>query len=259
MKKLGLVLGSGGARGIAHVGFLQALEENGIKPDCISGCSMGSVVGGLYCKGMKPSEMFDVIKGLKSSDIIDFDLVGFSNKAILKTSKMTKLVDALFDGVTFSKLKIPFTCNAFDMNKAKTVWFTRGSVSTAVRASSSIPGVFKPVVIGEKQLIDGGIVLRMPIEGVRKMGAEVIVGVDVLGKLRKTYDDKNMITHILRIIDAVDWAQTESNYKNNDYDLLLMPELGAMSQYMVKNLIFAYEKGYELGNKNADKIKELIK
>ncbi len=259
MKKLGLVLGSGGARGIAHVGFLQAMEENGIKPDCVSGCSMGSVVGGLYCKGMKPSEMFDIVKGLKSSDIIDLDLVGFSNKAILKTAKMTKRIEDLFGGVTFSKLKIPFTCNAFDMNKGKTVWFTRGSVSMGVRASSSIPIVFKPVEVRDKLLIDGGVVMRMPIEGVKKMGAEVIVGVDVLGKLRKTYDDKNMITHVLRVIDAVDWAQTENNYQNSDYDLLLMPELGDMSQYVVKNLIFAYEKGYELGNKNADKIKELIK
>ena len=259
MKKLGLVLGSGGARGIAHVGFLQALEENGIKPYCIAGCSMGSVVGGLYSKGMKPSEMLEVIKELKGSDIIDFDLIGFSNKALLKTAKMTKLVDSLFGGVTFSKLKIPFTCNAFDMNKAKTVWFTRGSVSVAVRASSSIPVVFKPVVIGDKQLIDGGAVMRMPVEGVVKMGAEVIVGVDVLGKLRKTYEDKNMITHILRIIDAVDWAQTENNYVKDPYDLLLMPELGQMSPYVVKDLLFAYEKGYETGSRSIQKIKELIK
>ena len=259
MKKLGLVLGSGGARGIAHVGFLQALDENGIVPYCISGCSMGSVVGGLYAKGMTPAEMLEVVKKLKPNDIIDLSLGGFSGKAILKTEKMRKLLNKLFGKVTFDELKTPFMCNAFDIKEGKTVWFDSGEVAPCVRASSSIPIVFKPVKMGGMILIDGGVQTRMPLYAVEKMGAEVIVGIDVLGALRKDYKDKNIITQTLRIIDAVDWAMTSENYKKGGYDLLLMPALGDMSQYVVKDLLFAYEKGYELGTENVDKIKELIK
>lgn len=257
-KKLGLVLGSGGSRGIAHVGFLQALDENGIKADCIAGCSMGSVVGGLYSRGMTPAEMLSVVKKLKTSDIVDFSLGGFSGKSLLKTQKMTNLLDSLFGGVKFKDLKTKFMCNAFDIIEGKPIWFSRGDVSKAVRASSSIPIVFKPVADGKRLLVDGGVKIRMPIEAVKKMGADVIVGVDVLGSLRKTFKDNNIIDRSLRIIDAVDWAITSERYEKSEYDLLLMPELGDMSQYLVKDLVFAYEKGYELGIQNADKIKELL-
>ncbi len=258
MKKLGLVLGAGGARGVAHVGFLQALDENGIKPYCIAGCSMGSVVGGLYSKGMPPAEMLRIIRHIKGSDIIDVNPVGFSEKAFLKTEKMRKFLCRLFDGVTFDKLQIPFMCNAFDIRTGKTVWFKEGEVEPGVRASSSIPVVFKPVEIDDKLLVDGGVVMRMPIQAVREMGAEIIVGVDVLGKLRKTYKSQNIVSHTLRVIDAVDWAQTNRNYEKEHYDLLLMPKLKDMSQYVVKNLLFAYEKGYELGVENVETIKKLI-
>ncbi len=258
MKKLGLVLGSGGSRGVAHIGFLQALDENGIEPYCISGCSMGSVVGGLYAKGMRPAEMAEITKKLKPSDVIDINPIGFAEKSLLKTNKMHRYLSKLFGKVTFSELNIPFMCNAFDIRTGQTVWFDSGEVEPCVRASSSIPIVFKPVIIGDKQLIDGGVVMRMPIDAVRKMGAEVIVGVDVLGSLKKSYKAQNIVTHALRIIDAVDWAQTSANYEREHYDLLLMPELKDMSQYAIKNLDFAYKKGYELGIENAEKIKSLI-
>ena len=258
MKRLGLVLGSGGARGIAHVGFLQALDENGIRPHYVAGCSMGSVVGGLYCNGMTPAEMLSVIETLKSSDVIDLDLAGFYNKSVLKTAKMTKLVDGLFGDVTFEELSIPFVCNAFDIISGKTVWLNKGKVAPCVRASSSIPGVFRPVEMNGKLLVDGGVVRRMPIDKMKSMGAQVVVGVDVLGKPRKTYNDKNLIGHVLRVIDAVDWAQTEEKYKKDNYDLLLFPDLKDMSQYVVKDLLFAYDKGYELGIANVENIKHLI-
>ena len=259
-KKLGLVLGAGGARGIAHVGFLKALEENGIKPYCVAGCSMGSVVGGLYSSGMTPEKMLSVVKMLKPTDIIDLNIAGFLQKSVLKTEKMKKLLDKLFNGAEFKDLKTPFICNAFDIVKGETVWFEDGLVSEAVRASSSIPIVFQPVTTEDgKILVDGGVRIRMPIEAVKKMGADVIVGVDVLGRLRKEFKDNNIIDRSLRIIDAVDWAETNERYEKGDYDLLLMPDLGDMSQYVVKDLVFAYEKGYELGIENIEKIKKLIK
>ena len=258
MKKLGLVLGSGGSRGIAHVGFLKALDEHEIKPYCIAGCSMGSVVGGLYAKGMTPDEMMGIVRTLKGKDIIDLNMAPLTSKALLKTAKMTKIIDGLFGNVTFEELKITFMCNAFDINKGKTVWFSKGEVAPCVRASSSIPLVFNPVPMEDKLLVDGGANCRMPYKAAKKMGADVIVGVDVLGKLRKSYKNNNLITYAIRVIDAVDWSNTEASYKRDRYDLLLMPELGSMSQYVIKNLEKAYEKGYELGIRHIEEIKALL-
>ena len=257
-KKLGLVLGSGGSRGISHIGFLQALDENNIKPYCVAGCSMGSVVGGLYCKGMHPAEMKEIALKLKTLDLMDLAVSPLTNKAFLKTQKLKNILDKYFGNITFKELKIPFMCNAFDMNAGETVYFKEGSVAESVRASSSIPAIFRPLEKGDRLFIDGGTVNRMPIESVLEMGADVIVAVDVLGELRPTFEDKNLITHILRMIDAIDWNITKNKYNQSKIDLLIMPELGDMSQYLVKQLDFAYEKGYEAAIKNIDKIKELL-
>ena len=258
MKKLGLVLGSGGARGVAHIGFLQALDENGIKPYCIAGCSMGAVVGGLYAKGMTPAEMLEVIKGLKASDIVDLSSNMIREKSMLKTVKMAKLIDKFYGDTTFEELRIPFMCNAFDLNKGKTVWFNTGKVAPCVRASASIPTVFKPVEMGERLLVDGGVIKRMPVEAVYKMGADAIVGVDVLGEPKGAEHDKNIFTYVLRLIEAVDWANASEEYEKGKYDILILPDLGEMSQYVVKHLEFAYERGYDAGLNSVNAIKELI-
>ena len=145
MSKLGLVLGAGGARGIAHLGLLQALEEINLQPDLVVGCSMGAIVGALYCMGKSSLELKEFVGTIKKKDIVDITLKLVSNKALLKSEKIDKIFDSLFGEVTFEDLKIPFYCVANDIVGCKEVFFSSGKLKEAVRASIAIPTVIKPV------------------------------------------------------------------------------------------------------------------
>ena len=108
MKKLGLALGSGGARGVAHIGFLQALDDNGIKPQFISGCSMGSVVGSCYALGMRPKDMMDAVRNLKARDLLDLNIAAIRQGTLLKSKKLLAVLKRFLGHTTFEELKIPF-------------------------------------------------------------------------------------------------------------------------------------------------------
>ncbi len=259
-KKLGFALGAGGSRGVAHIGFLKAMEEEGIKPDYISGCSMGSVVGACYALGMKPDEMMQEINKLKFSDIFDLSLTPLSNGAILRAKKMYKKLHSYLSDTTFDQLKKPFCCVATDLNSGKTITLSGATkVVDAVVASSSIPAVFKPQIIDDMTLVDGGVKCRVPIKQVKEMGAEVVVAVDVLGKVRESGKKFNMISVIFRVYDIMD---SEVSYGQKGVycpDLYIEPDLGEMIQYKFKDMQMAFEMGYQSGKQNAEKIKALIK
>ena len=260
-KKLGFALGAGGSRGVAHIGFLMAMEEEGIKPDYISGTSMGSVVGACYALGMTPRHMRDVVKRLKFSDIFDLSINPLANAALLRSQKMQKKLKQYIGNVSFEDLKIPFRCVATDLISGKSAVLgvdKTEKVCEAVVASSSIPSVFKPVQHKEKVLVDGGILCRVPVKTVRNMGAEVIVAVDVLGKIRKADKKYNMLTVLTRVFDIADSEMTRYKRKEQKPDMFLEPDLGDMVQYKFKDISLAIEKGYELGKENAQHIKDLV-
>ncbi|MBQ8374337.1 MAG: patatin-like phospholipase family protein [Clostridia bacterium] len=256
-KTLGLALGSGGSRGVAHIGFLQALEEAEIKPDYISGCSMGSIVGAAYASGVTPEQMRKAACSLRFFDLVD---VTGKPGGVLDTRKMRKLLTHYIGDVTFDELKIPFTCVAVDMIKQQVVQFNKGNVLDAIVASSSIPAIFKPSEIDGMRLVDGNILTRVPVDEVKKMGADKVVAVDVLGKKSVSEKCPNAIVLLTEIVELMDNARTERYKKEhrNKYNLWLEPELGNMSQYSFKKLDFAYEQGYKLGCEYADRIKELL-
>ena len=259
-KKLGLALGSGGSRGISHIGFLKALEEAGIKPDYISGCSMGAVVGGCYALGMSAEKMHKIVTKLKFSDIFDLSLNPYHNGALLATKKMRKQLEKYLKDYNFNQTAIPFTCVATDLVKGETYIFNgEEKILDGVTASSTIPGVFKPVAYNGMVLVDGGVKCRVPIDQVRQMGAEVVVAVDALGKLRESNKKYNVFSVLLRTFDICDSEITSSRREKQNPDLFLEPELGDMVMYKFKDLEMAYQKGYETGKSNVDKIKELIK
>ena len=257
-KKLGFALGSGGSRGVAHIGFLQAMEEEGIVPDYISGCSMGSVVGMAYSAGMSPKEMRDAAFSLKMIDLIDL-----TNKpgGLFDTRKLRKLLTKYVGEIEFKDLKIPFRCVAVDLRSQKVVEMSEGDVVGAVIASSSIPGVFKPTERDGMRLIDGGVLERVPVKAVRRMGAKQIVAVDVLGQ--KTCRNKcpNAMGMLLDVFDIMDNHRTNrcKNDHHNHIDIWLEPDLGMMSQYSFKGIEMAYEKGYEIGKEHAKEIRKLYK
>ncbi len=258
-KKLGFALGAGGSRGVAHIGFLKAMEEAGIKPDYIAGTSMGSVVGACYALGMNPDQMIKEIEKLKFSEIFDISINPIKNGALLRAKKMRKKLEKYLKGHKFSDLQTPFCAVATDLVTGNPVVLKdNDKVLDGVVASSSIPGVFKPVKMGDKILVDGGITRRVPIDEVREMGAEVVVAVDVLGKLRECNKNYNVFAVCLRIVDIMDSQITDHRREKQQPDLFLEPDLGDMSQYKFKELRTAYEKGYELGKANAEQILKLI-
>lgn len=261
-KKLGLALGAGGARGVAHVGFLQALEEEGIRADYVSGCSMGAIIGGCYCAGVPVSEMKKRALKLRLSQIASLNALPLRANGLFRLNKARNLLVELIGEKQFHELSVPFCCVATDLYAGETVALFEGSVVDAMIASGSMPGAFTPFRSDEQCLVDGGILERVPTKQLKKMGAEVIVAVDVLGDLMQKRVTGNLVDTLLRCIDIMDTRATQRKKRSrmNIVDLWLEPDLGAMSQYRVKqkNLTFAYEKGYELGKENAEKIKELL-
>lgn len=262
-KKLGLALGAGGARGVAHVGFLYALEEAGIRADCVSGCSMGAIVGACYCAGVPVEKIRDTALGLKLARIATVNVNPLRSSGLLRMTKAHKIMEELIGhDVSFEELRIPFCCVATDLVSGKTVELRTGSVIDAALASGSVPGAFSPMEREGMYLVDGGVLERVPVKELKPMGAEVIVAVDVLGDLVSTMKQKpsNLIETFLRYIDVIDTRVTHSKRKSRrrSIDLWLEPELGDMDQYKVKQLDFAFGQGYALGKANREKIGELI-
>ncbi len=257
-KKLGFALGSGGSRGVAHIGFLRAMEEKGIRPDYIVGCSMGSVVGAAYASGFPLDKMEEAVKKLRL-----LDLIAPTGKrgGLFDTKKVRKLLEKYIGDITFSDLKIPFRAVAVDMITQRAIEFSEGSLLDAVIASSSIPSIFRPLEKDGMRLIDGGILERVPFLQVKDMGADVVVAVDVLGQRSTKEKCPTTLGVLLEALDIADNARTRIRRQTyqDQIDFWIEPELGDMSQYVLKNLGFAAEKGYEIGQKYAKEIKAKLK
>ena len=257
MKTLGLALGAGGSRGVAHIGFLKALEEAGIKPDYIVGSSMGSVVGGAYAAGVSLDAMKEAVCKLRLWDLI---APAKQKGGVLGNSKMRNQITKYIGDITFADLKIPFHCVAVDMVAQEVVEFSEGNVVDAIVASSSIPAVFHPLIKDGKRLIDGGVLERVPAMRVKKLGADVVVAVDVLGWRSASEKVPGAIGISLETFDIMDNYRTREYHKKHkkDIDFWLEPDLGDMSQYSLKQIKEAYEKGYELGKANVAAIQKAL-
>lgn len=261
-KTLGLALGSGGARGVAHVGFLEALDEEGIKPDYIAGCSMGSVVGGCYASGVPIEDMKKAALSLKIRDILDVTPAVVTKSAILRGKKMRKLLEKNLRVENIEDMLIPFRCVATELYSGKLFEFYEGNAALAIQASSTVPLIFRPVEIEGKLFVDGGCLCRVPVRTVKDMGADVVVAVDVLKNTSEPIGDvQNILSLGLRIFDIMDANQTElrRDAEKGLCDLLIEPEMKGMSQYVIKDLDKAYKEGYELGKANVRKIRKLLK
>ena len=257
-KKLGFALGAGGSRGVAHIGFLQAMEEAELRPDYITGCSMGSVVGSAYASGMTIEQMKTAVHKLRL-----LDLIAPTGKrgGLFETKKVRKLLTRYIGDIEFSDLKIPFRCIAVDMISQQVVEFSEGKLLDAVIASSSIPSIFCPMEKDGMRLIDGGILERVPYPQVKNMGADIVVAVDVLGNLSTKEKCPNTLGVLLETIDIMDNYRTKIRKDANEdlYDFWIEPDLGSMNQYLLKEVKKAYEKGYKIGKEYAPKIKKALK
>lgn len=203
MKKLGIALGGGGAKGVAHIMMLEALDELGLRPYCISGTSIGAIVGALYASGASMKEVREHLTDVSFSednnfldDIFTKDLshwwdlldLNFGGKGILDARDFLSRLDAELKVSTFEELQIPLKIVAADFWRREQIVFESGTLLPAIHASMALPGIFQPVQIDERVLIDGGVVNPVPFD-VLPDDCDVVVAVDVIGQREAAEND----------------------------------------------------------------------
>ena len=176
--RIGLALGGGAARGFAHVGVIQVLEEAGLHPQVVTGTSAGSLVAALYASGKTPQEMRRIAETMEEAEITDW-MVPILNRGALRGEALARYVNAQVNGKGIEHMKIPLGIVATDLRSGEAVTFRRGNTGSAVRASSAVPAVFQPVRIGEHEYVDGGLVSPVPVKQARDMGANFVIAVDI--------------------------------------------------------------------------------
>ncbi len=179
--RIGIALGGGAAKGFAHIGVIKMLEANGLAPAVVSGTSAGSVVGALYAAGLNAFELQEKAVALDEASIRDLQL---SSGGLVLGQKLEDYVNAQVRNQPLDKLAKPFVAVATRLEDGERTVFARGNTGQAVRASSSVPGVFQPVTIGKYHFVDGGIVSPVPVDAARQLGADIVVAVDISNKAR---------------------------------------------------------------------------
>jgi len=177
--RVGLALGGGAARGFAHIGVIKVLEAQGIVPDLIAGTSAGSVVGALYAAGLNGFELQKVGMELDEATLADWS---FPSRGLFKGEALQDLVNRQIRQKPLERLDKPFAAVATDLKSGEMVAFRTGNTGMAVRASSAVPGVFKPVAIRDREYVDGGLTSPVPVRAVKAMGADFVIAVDVGNK-----------------------------------------------------------------------------
>ena len=176
--RIGLALGGGAARGFAHVGVIQVLEENGFRPGLVAGTSAGSLVAALYASGRNGTQLQQVALDMDEAAFTDWTLPLF-NRGMLRGEALARYVNAQVQNKPIESMRLPLGIVATDLGSGQGTLFQRGDTGTAVRASSAVPAVFLPVKIGTREYVDGGLVSPVPVRFARQMGAELVIAVDI--------------------------------------------------------------------------------
>jgi NTE family protein len=209
--QIGLALGSGSARGLAHIGVIRALEEAGITIDCIAGTSIGALIGSVYASG-KLEALEKVYLDFDWKKIAYFFDVVFPKSGLIDGNKVTDFVREHVHAETIEHLPLPFKAVATDIATGKEVWIDQGDVIEAVRASLSVPGIFTPVRRNGRILVDGGLVNPVPVSTVRSLGADFVIAVDVnhgivAGKTPEKETEKNALSQALQRLGGKQYSQ----------------------------------------------------
>lgn len=217
--KIALVLGSGGARGYAHIGVLKVLEAKGIHPDFIVGTSAGSIVGALYASGKTASQLQDIALNLKTSDVRDFTL---NLQGFFDGQKIENYINKIVADKPIEQMNIPLYIVATELQTGKETVFHEGNTGKAVRASTSIPSMFVPTEIGGREYVDGGLVSPLPVQIARSLGADFVIAVDILAKPENT-DTRHMWGLFNQNINVM--QNRLAAYEAQQADVLIQPDI----------------------------------
>jgi len=261
--KTALVLGGGGARGLAHIGVLKVLERHGFRPDLIVGCSIGSIIGGMYAQTpdinsieQKVREYFksteyeslsiSVLERHRDTEYDDdflhqiarnlfkrvlLNMVA-TRRSILKNDKLDSTIKYLIKPGDISETEIPFACNATDLVSGEPVLFTQGDIQLAIKASSSIPGYLPPIQWDSKLLVDGAVTYSLPVKFAQDLGAQKIISVNVKQTLKPQADYRNVFDILLRVNSVTSSLLYKETAKQAD--LQIEPDVGDFLWYDFK-------------------------
>lgn len=277
-KKVGLVLGGGGAKGAAHVGVLKVLEEVGIPVDYVAGTSIGAIVGGLYASGYTATELDSIVRSLNwkmllSDQLSSSDLlyrikerewkyvfsIPFGKQIVIPAGIINgQNAMNLFSGLTvgyhdlksFSDLPIPFACVSTDMTGGKSIVLSSGSLPFAMRASMSIPGVFVPVELDSMVLVDGGVLNNLPTNVALDMGADITIGVDLSTGKESNSSLMTFSGMLNQLIDMM--GMTQYNRNKEALDLCLNPDLSGFNtmSFSAEAVDSLYERGIRVAREH---------
>ncbi|MBZ5640033.1 MAG: patatin-like phospholipase family protein [Acidobacteriia bacterium] len=225
--KVALVLGGGGARGFAQVGVIRVLEQEKIPVDLIVGASAGSLIGALYADARDSFELEAVAWQVEKDDIFDWSLLG-STRGPVTGKALEEFVARHVKAPSIELLKVPFVAVATDLKTGEEVVLDRGPVGPAIHASSAIPGVFRPVSLGGRTLVDAGVVDPIPVSVARARGADVVIAVDI-GLELAADEPGNFASISLRCIALL--GRELARLKARDADVVILPKVGETSSF----------------------------
>ncbi|MFM9277458.1 patatin-like phospholipase family protein [Paenibacillus jiagnxiensis] len=247
MRKIGLVLGGGAVRGLAHLGVLKSLEKHTIPIHCVIGTSMGGVIGGLFAAGISVSEIEHTFIHTPKYRFID---VGIWQRGLIAGNGIIQVIGDLLEKQNKAELKIEqfpihFKAIAVDLMEGKQVTLDKGDLGTVLRATSAFPGVFAPLMLNDQMLVDGGVLNNLPIQDMRKEDVDFIIAVDVAREHEKK-PPRNMIEVVYRSYSLMTAERKHSSL--HMADLVIRPEVGQYAAFdftKIKECIAAGEEAAE--------------
>lgn len=251
MKKnvLGLTLGGGGAKGYFHVGVLTALHEKGIKFNAVSGTSIGSIVGALYALGYSPKDMCALIKEMGITK------PSFMLKMKLKKIPLNKVIERVLGERSFLELKMPFIAVATNLDSGREENLSSGDLCMALSASSTIPPAYRYVNIEGKRLVDGGFTNSVPVNAVKKLGANKILAIDLSANIPYNYNSLKILDKVYPFHNVKRATRSSEKYLA---DVLIEPELYNYTMLSVNKFDELFEVGYDYAREKINDIKKKL-
>jgi NTE family protein len=251
---IGLALGGGAARGFAHVGVIQALEEAGIRPELVTGTSAGSLVAALYASGKNSAQLKKVADSMEEAEITDW-MIPILNRGALRGEALARYVNTQVGGLAIEQMKLPLGIVATDLQSGEPMLFRRGSTGTAVRASSAVPGVFQPVRLGSREYVDGGLVAPVPVMQAREMGANFVIAVDI-----SSDPEGNLASDTFQILMQTFTIMGKSinSYGLKDANLVVRPALTGVKSADFTARRRSIEAGHAAMQKLIPRLRELL-
>ncbi len=247
--RIGLALSGGAARGIAHIGVLQYLQDREIKPCCLAGTSAGSIVGALFCSGKSIDELAEIAATISWGSMISFS---FPKMGLIDSTRLLAILKEHIGDLTFEELKVPLIINAVDLRSGKQVVLDKGPVAKAVQASCAIPGIFTPVKWNDCLLVDGGLLNNLPTSFIDNDEVDRIIAVNVGAQRALEKEPGNIFEVLIQSFDVVQRHRDMPGRRHADY--LVEPELGDLGFFDTRNSSMLIERGYRAARQALDQV-----